>query len=44
VTGAAFLLLCVRAASPSAGRTAARDVFAFTMAHLAIVLVAIGIR
>lgn len=44
VTGVAFLVLCARAAAPSSGRSAARDAFAFTMAHLAIVLVAIGIR
>lgn len=43
VTGAAFLILCVRAARAMT-RDAARDAFAFTMAHLALLLVAVGIR
>lgn len=42
--GGAFLFLCARAARSGASRNQARDVFAFTMAHLAVVLVAMGLR
>jgi len=42
ITGVAFIALAVRAAR--GGRSEARDAFAFTMAHLAIVLVANGVR
>jgi len=44
VTGAIFVALCVRTATSRASRNEARDAFAFTMAHLAIVLVAIGVH
>lgn len=43
VSGGAMLLLSLRAARPGAGRAEARDVFAFTMAHLALVLTAFGV-
>lgn len=43
-TGAAFLALCVRAVLPGATRRRAQEVFAFTMGHLAVVLVAMRIE
>lgn len=43
ITGLAMVALSLRAARAGAGRSEARDAFAFTMAHLAIVLTALGV-
>jgi protoheme IX farnesyltransferase len=43
VAGLAMVALAVRAARPGAGRSEARDAFAFTMAHLALVLTTLGV-
>jgi len=42
-TGGVMVALSLRAARAGAGRSEARDAFAFTMAHLALVLTALGV-